>query len=168
AREIARQMRLRDIGGIIIIDFIDMKRAQHNKRVFDVLAEALKRDHAKTDISTVSSLGLVEMTRQRVRKSLESVVYQSCPYCQGKGLVKSAVTVAILALKRIKKICLTSKGRMFAPKKAIIVFAHPDVASYLVNEDRQSIYNLENRHKVKILIKPDSKLHMEELKIERA
>lgn len=160
AREIARQIRLRDIGGIIIIDFIDMKLPKHKQKVFTVLQEVLKRDHAKTDISAVSELGLVEMTRQRVRRSLESVVYQSCPYCQGKGLVKSAATMAILALKKIKKM-LQTKGR-----KAVYVFAHPDVASHLVNENRQSIYNLENRHNVKILIKSDSTLHMQEVKIE--
>lgn len=160
AREIARQVRLRDIGGIIIIDFIDMKMAKHKKRVFDVLNEALKRDRAKTDVSVVSELGLIEMTRQRVRRSLERVLYRSCPYCQGKGLVKSPTTMAILALKKIKKMLQKIN------KKTILVFAHPDVASYLVNLSRESIYNLERIFKAKILIRPDAKLHMEELKIE--
>ncbi len=162
AREIARQMRLRDIGGIIIIDFIDMKGAQHKKKVFDVLNEALRRDYAKTDISTVSELGLIEMTRQRVRKSLEKVVYRSCPYCQGKGLVKSSATMAISALRKIKKMLQK------ANKKTVIVFAHPDVTSCLVNENRQAIYNLENKFRAKILIKQDPALHMEKFNIEAA
>lgn len=162
AREIARQIRLRDMGGIIIIDFIDMRLPKHRKAVFDVLTEALKRDYAKTDISTVSDLGLIEMTRQRMRKSLESVVYQSCPYCQGKGLVKSPATMAIFALRRIKK--MLQKAR----KPTLLVFAHPDVASCLLNQNRQTIYNLERRFKTRILIKADSNLHMEELKIETA
>ncbi len=160
AREIARQIKVRDIGGIIIIDFIDMKLPKHRKKVFEVLSEALQGDYAKSDISAVSKLGLVEMTRQRVRKSLESVAYRPCPYCQGKGMVKSPATKAILALRRIKK---TLQG---SNKKTVLVFAHPEVASYLVNENRQSIYSLENKYKAKILIKQDSGLHMEGLKIE--
>jgi ribonuclease G len=160
AREIARQMRLRDIGGIIIIDFIDMKEAKYRKRVFDVLNEALKRDRAKTDISTVSALGLIEMTRQRVRKSIESVVYQNCSYCQGKGLVKSPATMTILVLRRLKKILQRVN------KKTVLVLAHPDVATYLLNENRQSLYNLELRFRTKILVKEDSGLHMETFKIE--
>jgi ribonuclease G len=162
AREIARQIRLRDIGGIIIIDFIDMKLAKHKKRVFDVLNEALKRDHAKTDISSVSEIGLIEMTRQRKRISLEGVTYQSCPYCQGKGLVKSAATMAISALRKIDK--MLQKTR----KKTILVFAHPEAAAWLVNQNRQSIYNLERKFRTKILIKQDSRLHMEKFRIEAA
>jgi len=160
AREIARQMRLRDIGGIIIIDFIDMKFSKHRKRVFDILNEALKRDRAKTDISTVSDLGLIEMTRQRTRKSFESVVYQHCPYCQGKGLVKSPATMAILALRKIRKVLQRRN------KRTLLVFTHPNVSSHLLNQNRQSIHNLEHKFRAKILIKQDPKLHMEELKIE--
>ncbi|MBU4140851.1 MAG: ribonuclease E/G, partial [Candidatus Omnitrophica bacterium] len=171
AREIARQLRLRDVGGIIIIDFIDMKRAGHKRQVFDVLNEALRRDYAKTDISTVSELGLIEMTRQRVRKSLEKVVYRSCPYCQGKGLVKSPATVAISALREIKKMLknlnnLPASHRHGQAGKTVLVFAHPEVASQLVNENRQSLYTLESRYKAKILVRRDSSLHMEEFKIE--
>lgn len=160
AKEIARQVRLRDIGGIIIIDFIDMKLPEHRQRVFNTLSEALKRDHAKTVISGVSELGLIEMTRQRVRKSLESVIYRSCPYCQGRGLVKSTATMAILALRKIKKMLQRVSG------KTILVFVHPDVSSYLLNENRQPIYDLERKYKAKILIKQDPTLHMEELQIE--
>lgn len=162
AREIARQVRLRDVGGIIIIDFIDMKHPRHKKRVFDVLNETLKRDHAKTVVSYVSEFGLVEMTRQRARKSLESVIYQSCPYCQGKGLVKSPATMAILVLRRIKKMLPS------ASKKTILVFAHQDVASHLLNENRQYISYLETKYKLKILIKRGVNLHMHEFKIEVA
>jgi ribonuclease G len=160
AKEIARQLRLRDIGGIIIIDFIDMKLAKHRRKVFDVLSAAVKRDHAKTVISSVSEFGLIEMTRQRMRKSLESVVYQSCPYCQGKGLVKSADTMAILVLRKIQKILQKIN------KKTILVLTHPDVAFQLVNENRQAIYNLENSRKVKILVRQNASLHREEFNIE--
>lgn len=160
AKEIARQIRLRDIGGIIIIDFIDMNQAGHRRKVFDTLNAALKRDHAKTDISSVSKLGLIEMTRQRTRKSIESVIYHCCPYCQGKGLIKSPATMAILALRKLKKMLPTINRR------TVLLLAHPDVSSRLTNQNRQSIYNLERKFKVKILIRQDSKLHMEECKIE--
>ncbi|MBN3038671.1 MAG: Rne/Rng family ribonuclease [Candidatus Omnitrophica bacterium] len=161
AREIARQVRLRDIGGIIIIDFIDMKSRRNRNKVLDTLSSALKRDHhAKTDISNVSELGLVEMTRQRVRKSLESVVYQTCSYCQGRGLVKSSATMSIMALRKIKKVLQTNK------KKTILVFAHPEVASYLVNEHRLALAELENKFRAKVLIKQDTGLHVEKLTIE--
>ncbi len=160
AREIARQVRLRDLGGIIIIDFIDMKQARHRKGIFDVLSEVLKRDHAKTDISTVSSLGLIEMTRQRVRKSIESVVYEHCPYCQGRGLVKSPATMAIVALRNIKKIVQKTN------KKTFLVFVQPNVASQLLNQNRQHIIALERHFKVKILIRQEPSLHIEKLRIE--
>ena len=160
AREIARQIRLRDMGGIIIIDFIDMKLSKHRQRVFNAMNEALKRDRAKTDVSPVSDLGLIEMTRQRVRKSLESVAYKSCPYCHGKGMVKSPATMAILALKKVKKTLQKTRRR------AVLVFAHPDVVSCLINQNRQSIRDLERKFRTRISVKQLTSLHVEDLKIE--
>lgn len=160
AREIARQVRLRDMGGIIIIDFIDMKLAKHRQKVFEALAEVLKRDYAKTNISRLSDLGLIEMSRQRSRQSLESVAYQSCPYCQGKGMVKSPATMAIFALKKIKK--MLQKTR----KKTFLVFAHPEVASCILNQNRYALYELERKFRAKLVIKQNPSLHMEDLKIE--
>jgi ribonuclease G len=162
AQEIARQIRLRDIGGIIIIDFIDMKSSSHKRRLFQVFNEALRRDYAKTDISPISELGLIEMTRQRTRKSLESVTYRACPYCQGKGLVKSQATIAILVLRELRKQLQKIK------RKTLLVFIHPDVASRLANEHRQAIYNLENKFRTKIFIKQDASLHLERFRIELA
>ncbi|HTL70434.1 MAG TPA: Rne/Rng family ribonuclease, partial [Candidatus Eisenbacteria bacterium] len=89
AREIAKQIRLRDLGGIIIIDFIDMDLPEHRRSVLKILEDSLRRDRAKTSVLNLSQLGLVEMTRQRMRKSLESASTQQCPYCQGKGIVRS-------------------------------------------------------------------------------
>lgn len=160
AKEIARQLRLRDLGGIIIIDFIDMKEPKHREKVFNVLNEALKRDRAKTDISAVSALGLIEMSRQRTRRSIESVAYQPCTYCKGKGLVKSPATMAILILRKLRKILQK------IDKKTVLVFTHPAVASYLVNENRQAIFTLENAFKGKIVIRQDEHLHIEEFRIE--
>ena len=88
APEIARQLRLRDLGGIIVIDFIDMSREAHKRKVLETLQNALKRDYAKTEVNRISSLGLVEMTRARTGKTVESVTFESCPYCEGRGRVK--------------------------------------------------------------------------------
>ncbi len=88
APEIARQLRLRDLGGIIVIDFIDMTREEHKRKVLAVLQSALEHDYAKTEVNRISSLGLVEMTRARTGKTLESIAFESCPYCAGRGRVK--------------------------------------------------------------------------------
>ena len=88
APEIARQLRLRDLGGIIVIDFIDMSREGHKRKVLEVLEEALSKDHAKTEVNRISPLGLVEMTRARSGKTVESISFESCPYCDGRGRVK--------------------------------------------------------------------------------
>ncbi len=88
APEIARQLRLRDVGGIIVIDFIDMVRGEHKRRVLECLEKALSRDHAKTEVNKISALGLVEMTRARTGKNIESISFGPCPYCEGRGRVK--------------------------------------------------------------------------------
>jgi ribonuclease G len=88
APEIARQLRLRDLGGIIVIDFIDMSKEIHKRKVLETLENALKRDHAKTEVNRISPLGLVEMTRARTGKTLESITFGPCPYCEGRGRVK--------------------------------------------------------------------------------
>ena len=88
APEIARQLRLRDLGGIIVIDFIDMMREEHKRKVLDVLRNELAKDMSKTEVNKISSLGLVEMTRERAGKTLESIKFSPCPYCQGRGKVK--------------------------------------------------------------------------------
>jgi ribonuclease G len=86
--EIARQLRLRDLGGIIVIDFIDMVREDHKRKVVDALQKALSKDHAKTEVYRISPLGLVEMTRERTGKNIESISFSKCPYCDGRGRVK--------------------------------------------------------------------------------
>ncbi len=88
APEIARQLRLRDVGGIIVIDFIDMNKEQHKRKVLDALTTALSKDYAKTEVNKISSLGLVEMTRERTGKTVESISFQDCPYCDGRGRVR--------------------------------------------------------------------------------
>ncbi len=102
-QEVVRQLRLRNAGGLIIIDFIDMEREANRKKVYDALREALKKDKARTNILKISELGLVEMTRQRTRESLENQLLRSCPHCDGRGRIKSPVTVAYDVLRAIKR-----------------------------------------------------------------
>ena len=159
AKEIARQIRLRDMGGIIIIDFIDMDLSNHRKQIYSTLEESLKRDHAKTNIVSFSELCLIEMTRQRMRRSIERVSHYPCPYCQGRGTVQTPVTVAIRALRQIKKFFQESKAR------EIEAFVHPQVATRLLREDRSSLTGLEHKFRAKILIMSEPNQHLEEVKI---
>ncbi|MBI3312509.1 MAG: Rne/Rng family ribonuclease [Candidatus Omnitrophica bacterium] len=160
AREIPRQLRLRDLGGIVIMDFIDMNSQSHRQKVFNALQNAIRKDKAKTNLSFLSEFGLVEMTRQRVRRSLESVTFQDCPTCQGRGSIRSAVTVSILALRKIRSTFHASK------KEAVEVTCHPDLASRLFNEDRASIAAIETQYHGRVVVKADAALHPETVKVE--
>ncbi|MFH1995976.1 MAG: Rne/Rng family ribonuclease [Candidatus Omnitrophota bacterium] len=161
AEEIARQLRLRDLGGIIVIDFIDMEVNDHRKKVFGTLSSAIERDRAKTKILNMSSLGVVEMSRQRMRKSLEGLIYQSCPYCSGKGLVKSASTMTIELTRRLE-------GFFSAPRRGrgLSIYVHPDVSDYIALPERKIIHYLERRFRKRIRVIGDPKLHIEDTRIE--
>jgi len=159
AEEVARQVRLRDMGGIIIIDFIDMAASDHRRHLYHLFKDAMKRDRAKTNILQMSELGLVEMTRQRIRPSLESAVYDSCPYCEGKGSVKSVTTMTIQTIKEIKK---TLNG---AASKVINVYVHPDVAERLLNQEQRTIRDIEKQTRARIFVLADPSLHREDTNI---
>lgn len=137
AREIARQLRLRDIGGIIIIDFIDMTDDDHKRQVMRALERCLAHDHAKTHISEVSSLGLVEMTRKRTRESLEHVLCQSCPTCSGRGTLKTAETVCFDIFRDILR-----EWRQFDVEQ-LLVLASQEVVDRLLDEESQNLAELE-------------------------
>jgi ribonuclease G len=160
AEEIARQIRLRDIGGIIIIDFIDMEDRRHKNEIFGTLIRAVKRDRAKIKILRMSEFGVVEMTRQRIRRGVRSVSYQDCPYCKGRGSVKSPTTMAISVLRAVKK--ELESGR----KKQVSAYVHPDVANYLLNEDRPSISRIEREHRTRVVIIADPEMHIEDYRIQ--
>src|SRR5512147_38644 len=123
-REIAYQLRLRNIGGIIILDFIDMEREDNRRKVYSALQEALSSDKAKTTISHISPIGLIEMTRKRIRESLGRTLCESCPYCDGKGFVKSPRTLCYEIFRKITKMARHGGEK-------IIVTAHPSVAELL-------------------------------------
>ena len=160
AHEISRQIRLRDMGGIVIIDFIDMEREDDRRQLYRIFRDAVqKKDRAKTNIIQMSDLGLIEMTRQRIRPSLESAVYDACPYCLGKGMIKSANTMSIQTIKEIKKALNSSKG------KVLNVYVHPDVAERLLNQEQRAIQELERVQKSRILVLADPALHLEDVNI---
>ncbi len=159
AAEVARQVRLRGIGGIIVIDFIDMASSRSQRMVLDILHKAFKNDRSKINILPFSEIGLVEITRQRTGPSLADVVYETCPYCRGRGMVRSISTISIDLLYQMRKELLRTKRKM------ITVVAHHLVVSRLLNEDRGVIVSLERRFRARITFKEDRDFHLEEYKI---
>lgn len=157
--EITYQLKLRSIGGIIILDFIDMTRYSDRMRVYHTLKDALRRDRVKTTISKLSDLGLIEMTRKRTRDSLTQMLSEPCVYCNGTGHVKTPITVAFEVFREIRRVYtgITSKS--------ILVTTHPRVAKVLFNEGRERLEQLENRVKKRIVIETDEKFHLERFEI---
>ena len=160
AQEVVRQLRLRNVGGIIIIDFIDMEKESNRKKVYDAVRDALKKDKARTNILKISELGLVEMTRQRTRESLENQLLSPCPHCDGRGRIKSAVTVAYDLLRAIKK-----QQANLENGKNILVRLHPDVANFLYDEKNNSLENLEREINRRIIIKVSQELRHDQYEI---
>jgi ribonuclease G len=163
AQEVVRQLRLRNAGGIIIIDFIDMEKEANRKKVYDALKEALKKDKARTNILKISELGLVEMTRQRTRESLENQLLRPCPHCDGRGRIKSAATLAYDVLRAIKR-----QQAQIQNGKNIVVRLHPDIANFLYDERNRSLENLEREINHRIIIKASQELHHEKYEISEA
>jgi ribonuclease G len=157
-KEIAYQIRLRNLGGIIIIDFIDMERIENREKVFNAFAEAMKRDRAKNTILHISELGLIQMTRKRVRESLGRTLCEACPYCEGKGFVKSPTTLCYEIFRKIAKIAQHGGEK-------IIVTAHPTVAELLSDEERSGLEEIESKYGVKVIVKEDAKLHQENYEV---
>ncbi len=136
ASALARQLRVRNLGGMIIVDFIDMKDAEHRRQLLRAFEKALDKDHAKTSISSVSDLGLVQMTRKRTRESLEHVMCATCPVCDGRGSVKSAETVCYQIFREILR-----EARAYE-KKDFLVLASQVVIDRLLDEDAASVADL--------------------------
>ncbi len=160
AEEIPRQLKLRDIGGIIIIDFIDMEISGHRRTVFKTLEKNLEDDKAKSNILNISSIGLVEMTRQRVRKSIEGKNYQKCPYCSGRGIVKSVQTVAIECLRKLESALTNTAAR------GAQISLNPEVAQYVRSQEMAMIRPIEKRFRKNVRILEDPSLHIEGIKID--
>jgi len=158
AKEIARQAALKDLAGIIVIDFIDMQKSSNQKKVMNVLTKAMEKDKARSTIYPFSPLGLVQIARQRIRKNLDSVIFEECATCRGRGRIKSTQTIAIKVLRQVKNYLKTHK------KRYLEVTLNPRIAMRLFNEDRAAITGLEKKMWVKIAILTDEHLDVEEVK----
>src|SRR5690349_20000741 len=156
AKEVAYQVKLRGIGGIIIVDFIDMEREKNRDKVYHALVDAMASDKARTRISRISDLGLIEISRERVREDLLRSMSEPCRYCEGRGYTKSPTTVAYEIFREIRKI-----GRSNEQQK-IVVGVHPSVAGLLQDEERPGLEALERENAAKILVMPDEQLHLEQ------
>ncbi|WP_422444579.1 Rne/Rng family ribonuclease [Thermoanaerobacterium sp. DL9XJH110] len=159
AREIARQLRLRDIGGIIIVDFIDMASHEHQKMVISALEEELKKDRTRAHILGLTQLGLVELTRKKVRQSLDEVLEKVCPYCDGKGRILSEETVAKKVERELDRIFRERKG------EAVLLEVHPSVASVVIGTGGNRLAQLESRFEKYIFIRGNESLHPEEIRV---
>ncbi|HPA46775.1 MAG TPA: Rne/Rng family ribonuclease [bacterium] len=157
AAEIARQIRLRDIGGIIIIDFIDMRIPGNREQVTQRLTECLRRDHSRTNIFELTELGLLQMTRKRVRKSLNKTISQPCPYCKREGSILSTESMTIKTLRTVEEVC---RAGCDGPVKLRV---HPRVAEQIEERFQEQIGRLEERYGVHIEIRPDRELHFEQI-----
>jgi len=146
AREIAKQLRLRDIGGLVVIDFIDMKDPKHERELVKRIREEVKRDRAKINFSHISKFGLMELSRQRLRPSIESKSYQICECCQGRGMIRSVEATSVSFLRQIW--LGASKGNI----DRVIGALPSTVANYLLNKKRAELADLENRYGISIEI----------------
>ena len=152
AREIARQLRLRDLGGIIVVDFIDMERAEHRRQVVEALTTALQRDHARTKVLGLSELGLLQLTRKRTRPGLQSTLMRACPSCSGEGGVKTAEATAHDALVEIRRLVAGLEP------EGVRVRAHPDVARELRRTVQSPAAMIEEGAVASLEIEEDSRL----------
>lgn len=158
-KEVAYQIRLRNLGGIIIVDFIDMEREADREKILQAFKEALSKDRAKTNILSISELGLIEMTRKRVRENLSRKMGEPCPYCEGRGSIRSILSLSYDILRSIRREALNNMG------SKIMVLVHPEVATFLYDEERNGIEELEKQIRKKIIIKINDDFHHEQFEI---
>jgi ribonuclease G len=158
-KEIAYQIRLRDIGGIIIIDFIDMEKKQNQEKVFNALNEAFKKDRSKTHILQMSDMGLIQMTRKRTRKPLTRLMCEPCFYCEGEGYIISKQSICYNIYRQIIAQAQDMVGKRLTLK------VNPEIAECLHGEESKIISSLEQLMGKQINIYPNTKLHMEEFEI---
>jgi ribonuclease G len=154
-QEIVRQIRLRDLGGIIVIDLIDMIEQEHREQVFTALEGELRKDRAKTKVLNISEFGLVEVTRKRSRANLERLLTQPCPYCGGRGRIKSVATICL----NLRKELLHLRGRM--GQSEILLRVNPEISRALQQEERAILTEVERSLGVHILLQSDPEMHHE-------
>ena len=161
AEELARHLRLRDLGGLVVIDFIDMSENKHNRAVERRLKDALKNDRARIQVGRISGFGLLEMSRQRMRPSLFEASSETCPHCQGAGSVRSRESTALHVLRAIETEGISKSGGN------LTVYAPTAVAIYILNQKRASITEIEKRYDLRVFVAEDDTLVPPDIRIER-
>ena len=162
AAEVARQLRLRNIGGLVVIDFIDMKQKRHQNAVYRALKDALRTDRARTNVLQISQLGLLEMTRQRAEESIRASAYVDCPYCDGRGKIKSPLSMSVEIQRRIVEV-MRKHGDQETLSLKIVV--NPTVMDRLRKEDEEELIALEKKYHGRLTFVSDHNIHMEEFKV---
>jgi ribonuclease G len=155
-KEIVRQIRLRDLGGIIVLDFIDMEEKKNRQKVFQAVEQELRRDRSPSKALQVSDFGLVIITRKRVKQSLERVLTEPCPYCAGSAVIKSSSTICYEILTEVKKISQDLNGQ------SLVLRVNPDIARALRDEERAVFRDLKQALDKDIVLRPDAQLHHEQ------
>jgi len=163
AEEITRQLRLRNMGGLIVLDFIDMKSGRDRQQVHNRMRDGLRRDKAKTHILPISQLGLMEMTRQRHSESVRAAVYDDCPYCKGRGKVKSTTTMSVEIQRKLQE--LLKKRTRDESDFQLRIVVHPTVLERLRTEDEKHLIEMEKRYFGKLSFRADTGMHAEQFKI---
>ena len=163
AEEIARQLRLRNIGGLIVLDLIDMRNQRDQKQVLNLFKDHIKRDKARTHVLPISQLGLMEMTRQRVQESISRAVYMECPSCKGKGIIKSPETMSVEIQRALTRVMKLHPG-----VREVRVVLNADVLDRLKKEDEEILVDLERKFQGRLSFRVNAKFHFEEFKLVNA
>ena len=164
AEEIARQLRLRNIGGLIVADFIDMKNRKDQQAVYTRVKDRLKRDKARTHVLPISQLGLMEMTRQRANESLASAVFIPCPHCSGKGVIKSPMTMSVELQRALHSVMRKHQEIIHEVR----VTVHPDLLNRLRTDDEEHLIDIERRYAGRLIFRADPTFHQEKFVISDA
>ena len=164
ADEITRQLRLRNIGGLIVADFIDMKSRRDQQAVYQRVRDRLKRDKARTHVLPISQLGLMEMTRQRANESLASAIFVPCPHCHGKAVIKSPMTMSVELQRDLHAVMRKNQDSIHEIK----VTVHPELLNRLRAEDEDHLVEIERRYAGRLSFRADPTFHQEKYIISNA
>ena len=161
AEEVARQLRLRNIGGLVVVDFIDMRHRRDQMAVYRAMKDRLSRDKAKTQVMQISAIGLMEMTRQRLHESLRDTMYEPCPYCQGRARVKTTMTMSVEIQRKLNTVIQKNRDTV----GDLIVMVNSDVLNRFKAEDSKLLMELERSHSGRLIFRSDPSLHRERFAI---
>lgn len=161
AQEVARQLRLRNIGGLVVVDFIDMRHRKDQQAVYKAMKDRLKKDKAKTQVLQISPIGLMEMTRQRLNESLRETMFEPCPYCQGRGRVKTTMTMSVEIQRRLNTVIQKHRETV----GDLVVVVNADVLNRFKSEDSKLLVEIERQHSGRLIFRSDPTLHRERFAI---